>query len=69
MKIQILCALIAYLLLALYRKTHALKASLWMLLGELRSTLFQRSTTENTVFRRRQRQRAELKRSQMELSL
>jgi hypothetical protein len=68
-KIQILCALIAYLLLALYRKTHALKTSLWMLLGELRSTLFQRSTTENTVFRRRQRQRAELKHSQMELSL
>jgi putative transposase len=45
-RIQILTALIAYLLVALYAKRHALKRSLWLVLSELRSTLFQRSDTE-----------------------
>jgi putative transposase len=45
-RIQILTALIAYLLLALYAKTHALKQSLWIVLSELRATLFQRPEAE-----------------------
>jgi putative transposase len=45
-RIQILTALIAYLLLALYARANGLKQSLWLLLNELRSTLFQRSDTE-----------------------
>jgi len=45
-RIQILTALIAYLLLALYAKANGVKHSLWMLLCELRSTLFQRPDTE-----------------------
>ena len=45
-RIQILTALIAYLLLALYARANGVKHSLWMLLGELRSTLFQRPDTE-----------------------
>lgn len=40
--IQILTALIAYLLVALYARAHCLKHSLWMILSELRTTLFQR---------------------------
>jgi IS4 transposase len=45
-RIQILTALIAYLLLALYARANGVKHSLWMLLSELRSTLFQRTDTE-----------------------
>ena len=50
---QILCALICYLLLALYKKTHGLTCSLWTLLGELRATLFQRPTLEAERYRKR----------------
>lgn len=58
-KIQILCALIAYLLLAIYRQLNGSLASLWMVLAELRATLFQRPTTDSTVHRRwMQRRRA-----------
>jgi IS4 transposase len=52
-RIQILCALISYLLLALYQKTHAFSGSLWTLLGELRATLFQRPTLEAEQYRKR----------------
>lgn len=41
-RIQILTALIAYLLVALYAKRHAMTQSLWLVLSELRATLFQR---------------------------
>ena len=58
-RIQILCALISYLLLALYRKSHGFTGSLWTLLGELRATLFQRPTLEAERYRkRRERQQA-----------
>jgi len=58
-RIQILVALIAYLLLALYRRAHGLKGSMWTLLAELRATLFQRPTAESAAYRRRQeRERA-----------
>jgi hypothetical protein len=58
-RIQILCALISYLLLALYRKSHGFTGSLWTLLGELRATLFQRPALEAERYRkRRERQQA-----------
>ena len=45
-RIQILTALITYLLLALYAKAQGCKHSLHLLLNELRSTLFQRPQLE-----------------------
>jgi putative transposase len=63
-RIQILIALITYLLLSLYRAAHASTASLWEVLRELRLTLFQRPETEAAVFRRRREQRAEFARLQ-----
>lgn len=59
-KTQILVALIAYLLLALYRLRHGLKASLWHVLCEVRATLFQRPRTEATTHERRQRCRLQM---------
>jgi hypothetical protein len=55
-RIQILTALISYLLLAIYRKTHGFTGSLWSLLGELRATLFQRPTLEAARYRKRREQ-------------
>lgn len=55
-RIQILCALISYLLLALYKKSHGFTGSLWTLLGELRATLFQRPTLEAERYRKRREQ-------------
>jgi putative transposase len=55
-RIQILCALISYLLLALYKKTHGFTGSLWALLGELRSTLFQRPLLDVERYRKRRLQ-------------
>lgn len=53
-RLQILTALITYLLLALYRKTENFTGSLWALLSEVRATLFQRPTIEAQQYRRRQ---------------
>jgi putative transposase len=58
-KIQILTALIAYLLLVLHRQAHGLGASLWSLLGELRATLFQRPGVEVAAYHRRRRRLSE----------
>jgi putative transposase len=66
-RIQILTALIAYLLVALYAKANAIKASLWMVLCELRSTLFQRTDTELHRHRRWQQQRRAFYACQTEL--
>lgn len=52
-RIQVLTALIAYLLLALYRKRHAIKDSLWTVLAEVRATLFQRPGIDAACYRRR----------------
>ena len=52
-RIQILTALIAYLLLALYRKVRGFTGSLWSLLAEVRATLFQRPGIESVLYRRR----------------
>ncbi len=66
-RIQILCALIAYLLLALYRQAHGLKQSLWMLLSELSASLFQRPSAEYAQHRRRQEYLQKITRRQKEL--
>ena len=52
-RIQILTALISYLLLALYKKNSGFTNSLWSLLGELRATLFQRPSLDNKNYRKR----------------
>lgn len=52
-RIQILCALIAYLLVALYRKAHAPAQPMIRLIEELRAALFQRPEIDDTVERRR----------------
>lgn len=60
-RIQILCALIAYLLIALYRLRHAPQMPLLRLLDEFRAALFQRPATDMTCERRRrERQLAQL---------
>ncbi len=60
-RIQVLCALIAYLLVALYRLTHAPDRPLIRLLDEFRAALFQRPTLDDEVERRRRaRQAAQL---------
>jgi len=56
-RIQILTALIAYLLVVLYAKAHGIKSSLWLLLSELRATLFQRPEIELHRHRRWRQQR------------
>jgi IS4 transposase len=61
-KIQILTALIAYLLVVLYRHVHTPSLTLWACLAELRLSLFQRPHIEahhRSVYQRR-RQQAEL---------
>lgn len=52
-RLQILSALIAYVLLALYRKAHRITQSLWVLLAELRASLFQRPSVEFVMRRKR----------------
>lgn len=55
-RIQILTALITYLLVALLRETNGLKQSLWDCLCLVRATLFQRPELEESVYRRRRRE-------------
>jgi IS4 transposase len=57
-RIQILTALITYLLVRLYAQAHRIKTSLWLLLSELRATLFQRPATELHRHRRWREQRS-----------
>lgn len=54
-RIQILCALIAYLLVAILRQKHLPDMSMRRLLDLLRAALFQRPRTEEVVERRRRR--------------
>ena len=56
-RIQLLTALIAYMLVLLLKAGSRFKGSQWMLLAELRHNLFQRVRTEQSWWRRR---RAEL---------
>lgn len=59
-RIQILTALITYLLLALYRKAQSYTGSLWILLAEVRATLFQRPAVEAERYRRRREAMTEI---------
>jgi IS4 transposase len=54
-RIQILTALISYLLVALYKQRNDLKQTLWECLSEVSATLFHRPDTEISVYRRRRR--------------
>lgn len=55
-RIQILTALISYLLVALFREANGLKQSLWDCLCLVRATLFQRPELEASAYRRRRRE-------------
>jgi len=57
-RIQILTALIAYLLVRLYAHAQGIRTSLWLLLSELRATLFQRPEAELHRHRRWREQRS-----------
>lgn len=50
-RIQVLTALISYLLVALYKQRHAMTASLWECLVLVRTTLFQRLDTQASRYR------------------
>lgn len=56
-RIQILCALIAYLLVAMYRNRHMPDVAMIRVLDEFRAALFQRPATEAVLERRRTQQR------------
>lgn len=58
-RIQLLTALIAYLLVALHKQTHHLKTTLWECLCLTRATLFQRKELdEHRERKRRQKERS-----------
>lgn len=52
-RIQVLCALITYLLVRLYHKQRGITKTLWQLVVELRATMFQRPLVEAAKERRR----------------
>ena len=52
-RIQLLTALIAYMLILLLKQATQFKGSLWMLLAQVRACLFQRPQTEQSYWRRR----------------
>lgn len=54
-RIQILTALIGFLLVALYKQRHSLKQSLWDCLCFVRAAMFQHFETEESPYRRRRR--------------
>lgn len=54
-RIQILTALISYLLVALHKQRHSLKQSLWDCLCLIRVALFQYFETEQSPYRKRRR--------------
>ena len=66
-RIQLLTALISYLLVALYKQTHGLKQSLWECLCRVRATLFQRPDIEASLYRKRRRQAEQMARIQPSL--
>jgi putative transposase len=55
-RIQLLTALIAYMLVLLLKATTGFAGTLWMLLAQLRHSLFQRPRTEQSYWRRRRAQ-------------
>jgi IS4 transposase len=52
-RIQLLTALIAYMLVLLLKQATGFTGSLWMLLAQLRHSLFQRTRTEQSWWKRR----------------
>jgi putative transposase len=59
-RIQVLTALISYLLVALYKQRKAVKGTLWECLVQVRETLFQRGTAELSRYRRQRRYREDI---------
>jgi IS4 transposase len=60
-RIQLYCALIAYLLLSLYRRKHSDgTTTMWMMVNQLRNTLFERPSSHAHWYRRRCESRAEM---------
>ena len=55
-RIQILTALISYLLVAIYRQTNGAQQTLWQCLSFIRATLFQRPETNDSIYRRRRQE-------------
>jgi putative transposase len=68
-KVQIYTALIAYMLVQLYRERNGIKASLHLCLVILQSGLFQRPDTEEAVEQRRRKRRRDLDEIQEALPL
>jgi IS4 transposase len=66
-RLQILTALIAYLLVALYRQATGQTETLWMVLSKVRATLFQRPGIEAEMRRRRKQRQHELALRQVDL--
>lgn len=66
-RIQLLTALIAYLLVALHKQTHQLKATLWECLYLIRATLFQSKKLDD--HRERKRRREEQTMNQLQIKL
>jgi putative transposase len=58
MRIQLLTALITYMLVLLLKKATHFEGSPWMLLAELRHSLFQRPRTDESYWKRRRTLRA-----------
>jgi putative transposase len=52
-RIQLLVALIAYVLVSMLKTATQFKGSMWMLLAQLRPALFQRPATDQSCWRRR----------------
>jgi putative transposase len=66
-RIQILAALIAYLLVALHHRKRQIKTTLWLHLSELTATLFQRPSYEHERYRRWRDQRTQRELMQAQL--
>jgi len=58
-RIQLLTALIAYMLVLILKIVNKLPQTMWMLLAELRAGLFQRPQTEESYYRKRKRAQEE----------
>ena len=68
-RIQLLTALITYLLIDLYRQRHRITTSLHLLVAELSVTLFQRPQVEAYVTHRYRRRRLEFEELQGKLAI
>lgn len=66
-RLQILTALMAYLLLSLLNKAQGYKKSLWMLLAEVRESLFDRLGDQHQAYGRRRRNELQMLKKQTTL--